>query len=45
MHELTPEEQADWSEVILGEDNEVIEDFTPEDADEFFSDPTNEMSK
>ena len=46
MNEFTPEEQFDYSvlEPILGEDNEVIGYFTPEDADEFFSDPTNEMS-
>jgi hypothetical protein len=43
MNELTPEEQVDWSEIYLGEDNEIIGYVTPEDADEFFSDPKNEI--
>ena len=45
MHEFTPEEQTDWSEVILGEDNEVVGYFTPEDAAEFFADPNNEIKE
>ena len=46
MNEFTSEEQFDYSQLepIFGEDNEIIGYFTPEDADEFFSDPTNEMS-
>ena len=44
MHDKTPEERVDWSEVILGEDNEVIGHFTSEDADEYFSDPENEIT-
>lgn len=43
MSDYTLETQIDWSEVVMfGEDNEVIGYFTPEDADEFFSDPDNE---
>lgn len=45
MSDYTPEAQIDWSEVAMfGEDNEVIGYFTPEDADEFFSDASNESS-
>lgn len=45
MSDYTPEAQIDWSEVVVfGEDNEVIGYFTPEDADEFFSDASNESS-
>ena len=46
MNEYTEIEQFDTSvldaEPMLGEDNEVIGYFTSEDADEYFSDPSNE---
>ena len=44
MSDYTLDVQVDWSEVIFGEDNEVIGYFTPEDAAEFFSDASNELS-
>ena len=45
MHEFTPEEQFGYSEPLFGEDNEIVGYFTPEDADEYFSDPTNEIKE
>lgn len=46
MNHLTPEEVEDFgniSDVILGEDNEVIGYFDDEDADLYFSDPNNQI--